>query len=168
MKTKILKLSDLTAAELSALTTAAAALSIPREWLFGLIKTESGWNPAAKNPYGSARGLIQWVDSTAKELGYSSSLDLVTKHPTREAQLLGPVVAYLKKWLPITSPEALAAVNFYPKNRNNLDAILPDAVQKANPGIRTVRDYYAKYMAKNVPAVAAGGAVLLLGVAAFF
>jgi len=79
-------------------------------------------------------------------------------------------VAYLSKWTPIESPAALAAVNFYPANRNKLDALLPYAVQKANPGIRTVRDYFDKYMKKNVPGlVAAGGsAVLLLGIAAFF
>jgi len=161
-------LADLTAAELAALTSAAASLSIPREWLFGLIKTESAWDPQVKNPHGSARGLIQWVDSTARALGYASSLDLVTRNPTREAQLLGPVVSYLRKWLPITSPEALAAVNFYPANRNQLDKELPAAVQKVNPGIKTVRDYYAKYMAKNVPAVSGVLALLVTGTAVFF
>lgn len=161
-------MSDLTAAELSALTAAAAALSIPKEWLFGLIKTESAWKPDAKNPNGSARGLIQWVDSTARNLGYASALDLVQRNPTRESQLLGPVVSYLKKWLPITSPEALAAVNFYPANRNNIDAILPAAVQAANPGIKTVRDYYAKFMAKNVPVVGSAVVLVALGAVAFF
>lgn len=162
--------ADLTTSEAAALAAAAAKLRIPSEWLFGLIKTESGWKPDAKNPKGSARGLIQWVDSTARALGYSSALALVQANPTREAQLLGPVVAYLSKWTPIESPAALAAVNFYPANRNKLDALLPEAVQKANPGIRTVRDYFDKYMKKNVPGlVAAGGsAVLLLGIAAFF
>ena len=160
---------DLTASEAAALATAAAKLRIPSAWLFGLIKTESAWKPDAKNPNGSARGLIQWVDSTAKALGYSSALALVQANPTREAQLLGPVVAYLSKWKPITSPEALAAVNFYPVNRNALDKELPASVQKVNPGIRTVRDYFNKYMRKNVPGYVAGGsAVLVLGPAAFF
>lgn len=163
-KSVIRSMSDLTASESAALASAAASIRIPARWLFGLIKTESGWNPAAKNPNGSARGLIQWVDSTAQSLGYSNALDLVNRNPTREAQLLGPVVAYLKKWAPISSPEDLAAVNFYPANRGTkIDNPLPAAVQAANPGIKTVRDYYAKFFAKNLPAVsllamaAAGG-----------
>jgi soluble lytic murein transglycosylase-like protein len=167
----IRKPEDLTASERSALATAAAAVGIPSDWLYALIKTESGWNPQAKNPNGSARGLIQWIDSTARALGYASSLDLVTKHPTRESQLLGPVVAYLKKWTPITSPAALAAVNFFPKNRNNLDAPLPLEAQRVNPGIKTVRDYFEKHMAKNLPGYVKGGgaaALLLLGAGAFF
>ncbi len=167
----IRKPEDLTPSERSALTSAALNIGIPESWLFGLIKTESAWNPAVKNPNGSARGLIQWVDSTARALGYASSLDLITKHPTRESQLLGPVVAYLKRWTPITSPAALAAVNFYPANRNKLDALLPESVQKVNPGIKTVRDYFTKYMAKNVPGYVQAGntvALLALGVAAFF
>lgn len=163
-KSVIRSMSDLTASESAALASAAASIRIPARWLFGLIKTESAWNPSAKNPNGSARGLIQWVDSTAQSLGYSSALDLVNRNPTREAQLLGPVVAYLKKWAPITSAEDLAAVNFYPAYRGaKIDTLLPAAVQAANPGIKTVRDYYAKFFAKNIPAVsllamaAAGG-----------
>jgi len=163
-KSIVRTMADLTASESSALASAAASIGIPARWLFGLIKTESAWKPDAKNPKGSARGLIQWVDSTAKALGYTNALDLVTRNPTREAQLLGPVVAYLKKWAPITSAEDLAAVNFYPAYRGSkIDTPLPAAVQAANPGIKTVRDYYAKFFAKNIPAVsllamaAAGG-----------
>lgn len=159
--------ADLTASEAAALASAAASLNIPAAWLFALIKTESAWQPDAKNPHGSARGLIQWVDSTARALGYSSSADLVAKHSTRESQLLGPVVAYLRKWAPIRSAEELAAVNFYPAYRRKLDTPLPAAVQKVNPGIVTVRDYFRKYMAKNLPAVSLGLA-LVLGGAAFF
>lgn len=163
--------ANLTASERAALANAAAQIGIPSDWLFGLIKTESGWVPNVKNPNGSARGLIQWVDKTAKALGYASSLDLVTKHPTRESQLLGPVVAYLKKWAPIGSPEELAAVNFYPANRKKLDAPLPAEAQRVNPGIVTVRDYFKKYMAKNIPGYVAASPVVALavvGVAGFF
>ena len=159
-----MKISGLSTTEAAALAGAAAALNIPKEWLFALIQTESRWKPNAANPNGSAKGLIQWVDSTAQALGYASSADLIAKNPTREAQLLGPVVAYLRQWTPISSPEDLAAVNFYPAYRKNLDAPLPAAVQAANPGIVTVRDYFAKFMSKYLPggATAAGGGALAL------
>ena len=169
--TNSVKMSDLSTSEAAALAAAAGALSIPKEWLFGLIKTESGWNPAAHNPIGTAnaRGLIQWIDKTAQGMGYASSLDLVNKNPTREAQLLGPVVAYLKKWLPITSPEDLAAVNFYPANRGErIDVPLSATIQAQNPGVTTVRDYFKKYMAKNIPGTSAAVVALLAGAAAFF
>lgn len=170
MKT-VRKLADLTASEAAALASAAARIGIPKEWLFGLISTESGWDPQVKNKYGSARGLIQWVDKTAQGLGYASSADLVAKHPTRESQLTGPVVKYLKAWGKISSPEELAALNFYPAHRKKLDTPLPAEAQRVNPGIVTVRDYFNKHMSKRIPGyVAAGGsaAILVIGAAAFF
>lgn len=162
-----MKYENLSVTEKAALTTAAAAVGISPEWLFAAVEHESAWNPAAKNPYSSARGLIQWIDSTARDLGYASSLDLVNKHPTRESQLVGPVVAYLKKWKPITSLEDLAAVIFYPAFRKKLDEPLPAAVQQANPGITTVRDYSNRYFASKLPNIAGGVgvALLLLGAA---
>lgn len=37
--------------------------------LAGTISHESGFVPSAKNPRGSASGLLQWIDSTARSLG---------------------------------------------------------------------------------------------------
>ncbi len=113
-------------------------------FIWNLIQTESGWNPQAKNPNSSARGLIQFIDSTAKDLGYASSLDLVTKHPTIESQLAGPVKKYWDSWAPFRDALDLAACNFYPAYRHKPDAVLPEKVLKANPGIRSIRDYYNK------------------------
>jgi hypothetical protein len=167
-KTKAPKtLDDLSPTERAALDAAAQKIGIPARWLFGLVRAESGWNPQAKNPRSTARGLIQWIDSTARGLGYRDSLDLVTRHPTRESQLAGPVVAYLSKFRPIRSAEELAAANFYPAYRGKLDAALPAAVQRANPGIKTLRDYYTRHLARHIPpavpglllAVLAGGAL---------
>jgi hypothetical protein len=149
---RIRKPSDLTPSQFAALTSAANQIGIPSDWLFALIKTESGFDPLVKNPYASARGLIQWVDSTSQQLGYKDTNDLIAKNPTIETQLLGPVVQYLKKWGKIISPEDLAAVNFYPIYRGSkVDTLLPEKVRKVNPGVNTVRDYYEKYMAKNMP-----------------
>ena len=151
----------LSASESAALAQAAAQLGIPAAWLSTAIANESSWNPAAKNPNSSARGLLQWIDSTAQGMGYASAADLVAQNPTREAQLLGPVVAYLAKWKPIRSLEDLGAVIFYPAYRNKIDAALPAAVQKANPGIVTLRDYVNRYLSPKVE-VAAGAGLLLL------
>lgn len=38
-----------------------------------VIAEESGFNPAAKNPNGSASGLIQFIESTAKSLGTTTA-----------------------------------------------------------------------------------------------
>jgi hypothetical protein len=162
-------MTTLTASENAALAQAAASIGIPAAWLSAAIAHESAWNPAAKNPNSSARGLLQWIDSTARGLGYASAADLVAKNPTREKQLIGPVVAYLSSYKPISSLEELGAVIFYPAYKNELDTALPAAVQKANPGIVTLRDYTSKYLLPKVETVAGVGVGLLaLGLAAWW
>ncbi len=70
------------------------------QWLIDLINFESGWNPTASNPPSSAKGLIQFMNSTAKDdLGYKSSQDLIDQHPDIPSQLEGPVYRYLKMFL---------------------------------------------------------------------
>src|SRR5690606_5045854 len=50
-----------------------AVMALRNDWdpnaLAGTISHESGFNPSAKNPGGSASGLLQWIDSTARSLG---------------------------------------------------------------------------------------------------
>ncbi|MGC3977841.1 MAG: lytic transglycosylase domain-containing protein [Paludibacteraceae bacterium] len=48
-------------------------LEIQPNWLMGIMWYESRLNPAAKNPKGSATGLIQFVESTANFLGTTTS-----------------------------------------------------------------------------------------------
>lgn len=48
-------------------------LRIPPDAISAVIAHESSWNPAAKNPRGSATGLIQFIESTAKDLGTSTA-----------------------------------------------------------------------------------------------
>src|SRR4030066_1785167 len=125
------------------------SLSVNPEWLWNLISFESNWNPLAKNPYSSARGLIQFINSTAISLGYTSSDDLITKNPDVKSQLLFPVKAYLMAYSPFTTEQSLYMAVFYPKARKwSLSTEFPDNIKKVNPGIKTVGDYVNKVRLK--------------------
>jgi len=143
---------QLTAPEQQALQDVATQVGADPASLYKLILFESGWNPAAKNPTSSARGLIQFIDSTAQSLGYGDSLDLVTKHPTIEGQLRGPVATYLQQWGPLDSEQALFMAVFYPAARTwDPNDTFPGWVTEANPGIATPADYMdAVYAAQPV------------------
>lgn len=112
--------------------------------LYKLIQFESGWNPKAKNPYSSARGLIQFTDKTAQQLGYTDSLNLVDFNPTIIDQL--PLVEqYLSQFKPFTNKQSLYMSVFYPAARNWLPAkLLPAEIRNVNPGINTPGDYVRK------------------------
>lgn len=51
--------------------TMALELDIPYEWIVFIIESESGGDPAARNPKSKATGIIQWLPSTARDLGTS-------------------------------------------------------------------------------------------------
>lgn len=141
------------------LNQVARELGVNPENLNALIAFESGWDPKAKNPRSSARGLLQFVDSTARNLGYRDSLDLVQKHPTAESQLLGPVRAYLKKFGPFPTKQSLYMAVFYPKARFwDPTKPFPKSVQNANPGIKTPLDY-VKYVERKISTPAMIGGV---------
>lgn len=128
----------------AALKRLSERLNIPQEWIIKQIQTESGWNPTIKNPFSSARGLIQFMDSTAKSLGYSGgSKEIIERFPTVAAQLETPVYQYYSQFLPIEKEGELYMSTFYPKWRKekDWDNVFPLAIQKANPNIKTPRDY---------------------------
>jgi len=68
------KTVTLTAAEEKALKKTASELNLPVEPLRRLINFESLWNPQAKNPKSGARGLIQFIPSTAEGMGYKATI----------------------------------------------------------------------------------------------
>jgi len=122
------------------------------DWLDRLIDFESGWDPQAYNPRSSAKGLLQFTDATARELGYESSEDLVTRSPDALSQLQGPVRRYLAKYAPLDTDQRLFMAVFYPLAMDwSLDREFPDNVQKANPGIVTVADYIRKVWRRPDP-----------------
>lgn len=141
-------------AQIATLLSITKKLNANPEHLFQLISFESGWNPTIKNPTSSARGLIQFIDSTAKGMGYAGSADLVAKHPTISSQLTTPVYNYLKPMMPFPTKQSLYMAVFYPAYRNKpADTLFPANVRKANPGIDTPADYiaYVDRRASKIP-----------------
>lgn len=49
----------------------AGRLGVKPEWIFAVMKNESGMDPKAVNPYSNATGLIQFMPATARGLGTS-------------------------------------------------------------------------------------------------
>lgn len=138
----------LTPAESAALADVSRELGVKPRTFAALIEFESRWNAIIKNPTSSARGLIQFMTSTARDMGYQDSEDLVLQYPTAEAQLRGPVLDYLRPMAPFRDKpprldgQSLFMAVFYPAARRwNPDRPFPQRVQAANPGIVTVRDY---------------------------
>lgn len=129
----------------------ANRLNVNPAWLDNLIKFESNYKPKAANPYSTAKGLIQFIDSTARDLGFKSSLDLVTKLPGFREQMYGAVLPYLQKYAPFPTKQSLYMAVFYPRARKwPLMSQFPDSVQAVNPGIKTVGDYVRKVEGKKI------------------
>lgn len=63
----------LTPAENAELTATARKLGVSADSLHRLISFESGWDPQARNKYSGARGLIQFMPSTARSMGFSGT-----------------------------------------------------------------------------------------------
>ena len=150
---------NLNSSDKATLETIARKLGLSPKKLYLLINFESRFNPNAKNPHSSARGLIQFIDSTSQRLGYKNSLDLVQKNPTIKNQLEGPVYEYLKWYKPYLTDQSLFMAVFYPKARKwSKFRQFPDHVKKVNPGINTPADYIKKVYAASgltygVPAI---------------
>lgn len=154
----------------SAATRAASRLGVPVDWLLAVIQNESGGDPKIKNPNSSARGLIQFMDSTARGMGYQSSQDLVNRFPSFESQVEGPVVAYYRQFGPWASRDEFLGTAFYPTyRRGKLDVVLPADVRAVNPGITTLRDYVKRVWARytGIKIVETSFPIVLAGIAAW-
>lgn len=150
-------------------TEIAKEFGVPYSVLDAIIRNESGWNPTIKNPNSTARGLIQFLDSTAQTLGFASSADLVAKYPDQVSQLRGPVRSYFKMYAPYASEDEFIGAVFYPGYRKTPSKVLPDSVQRANPGVVTMADYIGRVRGRlGLPTSAwVPLAMLLLGVGAW-
>jgi len=129
---------------------------IPFEWLCNLMAHESAgtFNPAIKNSIG-ATGLIQFLSSTAKSLGTTTT---ALAKLTFKEQLYW-VDKYLDGWKSTWKSRKLLTngkVNdnfqqpdlfmtiFYPAAIGKPNFQFPDSVSKANGGIKTPMDYARK------------------------
>ena len=107
-----------------------AELQIEANWLMFVMWFESKLNPQAVNPISGATGLIQFMPSTARSLGTTTT---VLKHMSN-VQQLDYVLAYLrpykdrmKRWI-----DVYLAV-FYPKAMGNPNFVITsDIVAKQN------------------------------------
>jgi hypothetical protein len=162
----------LSTSERAALDEVSAALGVDPRWLDVLINFESGWNTRATNAISGARGLIQFLPSTAASLGYGDADLLVETYPDIESQLRGPVLKYLSQFKPFTSDYDLFMSVFYPKARTQPpSAQFPDSVQRANPGLHTPQDYVDlvyKHAGIERAAVVGGSVVVALLLAGSF
>lgn len=156
-------LPKISQAEILVLNEISTALNVDPDWLYSLIDFESAWRPNAINPYSGAAGLIQFTNTTARNMGYLSAADLVYKYPTRIMQLSGPVYEYLKRYAPYPTKQSLTMAVFYPAYRNvPPETPFPASVTKGNPGIKTVNDYIKRVFNDWVAPASIGGALLVL------
>lgn len=146
---------NLTSSEKAALIYAAENIKVSPFDLYALILGESTWNPKIVNKYGYG-GLIQFGAAAAKDLGYKSVSDLISKHSTRISQLKDPVIKYFLHWRSIfekngklkkgelLSKQDLVALCFYPAHFRQNDKILPKNVQDKNFGIYSINNYISR------------------------
>ena len=116
---------------------AAKVYDVPFSLVKAVIKVESNFNPAAVSPSG-ARGLMQLMPATAKDLGVADSFD-------PKANVMGGV-RYLKQMLKRFNgsiPLALAAYNAGPERIGPRREI--PRIEETKGYVRKVLDYMNRY-----------------------
>lgn len=96
----------------------SANLGVPPGWLMFVMWIESRLNPKAKNPYGTAVGLIQFTADTAKRLGTTTNELLVMDNVTQLRYVEKYLMPYRGKF---TSVGDLYLTIFYPVAVNKPD-----------------------------------------------
>ena len=141
----ISKAYGLTKAQGEKVAEIAQRMALPDPgWLAALIWFESNFDPQKKGP-GTAWGLGQFTDIALQQLGVSNA-QLKAMNFDDQMELL---FRHLTEGRPYANRLIDLAMNhFYPKAFGKPDYIFPENVQRANPGIRTPRDYEAKLRAK--------------------
>lgn len=134
----------------AARTAIAYRLGIPEWWLQVVFAIESGDNPAAVNPYTGATGLIQFMPTTAKELGFTTDQIKLMNY---EEQLF-LVYRYLNRYKPKSLVDTYLSI-FYPYAVGKPQSYIigsernaQKAIFNQNPGFKNQdnarRGYYTK------------------------
>ena len=80
-----------------------------------IVENESGWNPAARNKYTDASGLIQFMPDTAKGMFGLSVAEIRGMTRKQQAKLVGDYYSrILKSTGPVNRPGDLYLATFYP------------------------------------------------------
>jgi hypothetical protein len=159
----------LSASETIKISAVAKKLNVPAEWLFNLLRFESGFDPAAKNPRSSARGLIQFTNSTAQNFGFDDSAALVRQYPDFSRQLEKAVYPYLRNFAPFPTRQALYMSVFYPAFRYvSPDTFFSPDIRAVNPGIARVQDYIDRVDGRAIKNASGLLALVALGFAVYF
>lgn len=131
----------ITSTELDLLKSISFSLGVNYNDLYKLIDFESGWNPQAKNPFSTAKGLIQFTNSTAKDLGFVDSSDLIKKNQSIVDQLQ-IVYKYLSRYKPFKNKQSLYMAVYYPAAMNwDRFKQFPDSTYLGNYNIKTPQNY---------------------------
>ncbi len=80
--------------------------------LLGVMNSESGINAAAKNPHGSATGLIQFIESTARSLGTTTAA-LRKMSPIKQLDYVEKCLMNSKRSAGFSSSHRLSAGELY-------------------------------------------------------
>lgn len=126
-------------------------------WLMLTIIKESDCNPKARNPKGSASGLIQFLDSTAHSLG--TSIGAIRQ--MNGVEQLEYVYKYYKPYAnQMTCPEDVYLVTFMPgyfKDRNNGSkviatgsAVAANKIMDLNQDGQIRMDEFKEYVTNNI------------------
>lgn len=136
------------------LISTSDTLGVKPEWLLKVICKESRANPKAINPHSKATGLIQWLPSTARDLGTSindiyhmsieEQFDLSIKYFRRQ-NVLHKVSSYEDLYLAVFYPKAVGMNDDYIIGHMGSSVVKQNYPISKN-GIITVGDFkrYAK------------------------
>lgn len=168
----------------AAVIEAGRVLNCDPNWLMYVMYFESKLNPAAKNPYSSATGLIQFTSATALSLGTSTG----ALREMSNVEQMRYVVKYLmpyKKYLNSLTNVYLAV--FYPAglskdeswflplseswvNANKIFDVNGDKRIQKSEITSYIKNYFEKLQKKlGIPIIpAAGGGLLAIAALVFF
>lgn len=121
----------------------SSKLGFDPNWLMAVMYSESGFNPAARNPTGGATGLIQFMPATAQWLG-TTTAELAKMDRIRQLDFVELFYWKFRNHLPkVQQFTDLYLLTFYPKaliERWPDSRIFPDVVYRMNSGLDLNKD----------------------------